>query len=49
MLPKTSFNKFYFSIKNEIDKLDKQLNTISIIEVLSKMGFPNNWIDIKNI
>lgn len=49
MLTKTSFNKFFFSIKNEIDKLDKQLNTISINEVLSKMGFPNNWTDIKSI
>lgn len=49
MLSKTSFNKFFYSIKSEIDKLQKQLHTISIADVLQSMGFPGNWVHIKNI
>lgn len=49
MLSKNSFNKFFYSIKTEVDKLQKQLNTITIDEVLRVMGFPVNWTDIKNI
>lgn len=47
ILSETSFNKFIFSIKAEIEKLEKELVTISIDGVLSEMGFPNNWFDIK--
>lgn len=49
MLSKNSFNKFFYSIKVEIDKLQKQLNTICIDDILQAMGFPENWTDIKNI
>lgn len=49
MLPKTSFNKFFYSVKNEINKLAKQINTIQIESVLGRMGFPGNYIEIKNI
>ncbi|MEL1136079.1 Abi family protein [Desulfitobacterium sp. THU1] len=49
MLPKNSFNKFHSALKTEIDKLDKQLNTISVEDVLDKMGFPRNWITIKGM
>lgn len=48
MLSKTSFNKFYHSIKNEIEKLDRQLNTISINDVTNEMGFPANWKRLKD-
>lgn len=49
MLGRTSFNKFIFSIKSEINKLQKQLKTITIEDILKSMGFPVNWIDIKSI
>ncbi|MDU4847539.1 Abi family protein [Clostridium sp.] len=49
MLSKTSFNKFFYAIKAEIDRLKKQLNTITIDEVLQAMGFPQNWLDIKTV
>ena len=49
ILSKTSFNKFIYSIKGEIEKLGKELVTISIDDVLSEMGFPSNWFDIKSI
>lgn len=49
MLSKNSFNKFCTSIKTEIDKTQRQLNTIVIDDVLKSMGFPQNWLDIKNI
>lgn len=49
MLSKTSFGKFYYSVKHEIAKLEKQLTTITIDDVLHEMGFPKNWGQIKNI
>lgn len=49
MLPKKSFNKFYFGLKKLIDNLSKEITTISIDDVLQKMGFPRNWSDIKAI
>ena len=49
MLNKTSFNKFFFSLKEQVDRLDKNIHTISIDDVLAKMGFPSNWESIKNI
>lgn len=49
MLTKTSFDKFLYSIKSEINKMQKQLKTIRIEEVLKSMGFPLNWMDIKDV
>lgn len=49
MLPKTSFNKFFYAVKSEIERLEKQLKTIIIDDVFRKMGFPTNWMDIKTI
>ncbi|WP_152804306.1 Abi family protein [Alkalibaculum sporogenes] len=49
VLSKTSFNRSFYAIKTEIEKLEKQLNTIEIGDVLLEMGFPKNWYAIKNI
>ena len=49
MLSKTSFGKFYFLVKSEITKLEKQLTTVAISDVLHEMGFPKNWSQIKKI
>ncbi len=42
MLSKSSFNKFCFALKHEIEEVDKKLQTIEIETILQKMGFPSN-------
>lgn len=49
MLSKTSFDKFFLSLKKQIELLDGNLHTISLDTVLYQMGFPANWIDIQLI
>lgn len=49
MLSENSFNKFLDSIKSESNQIQSQLKTISINDILKSMGFPLNWIDIKDI
>lgn len=49
MLPKSSFNKFFSSLKKLIKSLDGNIHAISIEIVLYKMGFPSNWKDIQSI
>lgn len=36
-------------IKDATELLTKQLNVISIDEILNKMGFPVNWLDLRLI
>lgn len=49
MLSENSFNKFLDSIRSESNQIQSQLKTISINDILKGMGFPLNWIDIKDI
>lgn len=49
MLPKSSFNKFFSSLKKLIKSLAKNIHTIPIEIILYKMGFPSNWEDIHSI
>jgi abortive infection bacteriophage resistance protein len=49
MLSENSFNKFLDSIKLESTKIQSQLKTIGIDDILKSMGFPLNWMDIRNI
>ncbi len=49
MLPKSSFNKFFFALKKEISSLEKKLRKVGINVILREMGFPSNWMDIKEI
>jgi abortive infection bacteriophage resistance protein len=49
MLPKKDFNKFVYSIKSLFDRLDKSFHTISVDDIRNTMGFPTNWMDIKNV
>lgn len=49
MLSKSNFNKFFSSLKQEIDKLNRQLHTVGVNDVLKEMGFPSNWGQIKSI
>ncbi|MGE7022013.1 Abi family protein [Solibacillus cecembensis] len=46
---KTDFNKMFTEIKYAVELLDNNLKTILLDEVLDKMGFPNNWKDIKKV
>ena len=49
MLNKECFNEFADRIRWELDNLTGKLHTISITDVLIKMGFPSNWYDIKHL
>lgn len=49
MLDKKTFNKFFSSIKKLFENLEKHIKTIATEQIRQKMGFPNNWYDIKNI
>lgn len=49
MLSKSDFNDFLRALDIEFKKLSKQLKVINLTDVQNKMGFPNSWLDIKNI
>ena len=49
MLQFSEFKAMMFEIENCISTLDYNLKTISIKDVLNRMGFPNNWKDISGI
>lgn len=49
LLQFNEFKSMVFEIENCITALDYNLKTISIKDVLNKMGFPSNWKDIANI
>ena len=43
LLQRKEFNEFYSNIIESIEKLEKQVSTIKIDQVLYKMGFPKNY------
>lgn len=49
MLKKTELKEFISAMNKSIEKLQKQINSISIEDVLQKMGYPNNWKDLIKI
>lgn len=49
LLPKKAFNKFFYSLKALIDKLPGSIQTIPSTDVLAELGFPPNWMQIKDI
>lgn len=49
LLDKTKFNSMIIEMENAIQTLHYNLKTISIRDVLNRMGFPENWKDLKNI
>lgn len=46
LLPSKEFKVFVNQIKKLVTKLEKNLHSISITDVLNCMGFPQNWEDI---
>lgn len=49
LLSKSDLNDFVSSMKNALNKLQRQLNTISIIDVMSVMGYGTNWMKITEL
>lgn len=49
MLTEDEFKDFFYQIGYEIDILDSKVNTIPLNAILNKIGFPNNFRDIKEI
>jgi abortive infection bacteriophage resistance protein len=49
LLEKKDYKALFSALRKEIYNLAKELNTITIDDVYLKMGFPQNWEDIKNI
>lgn len=49
LLDKPKFNNMIIEMENAIQTLNYNLNTINIMDVLKRMGFPENWKNLKNI
>ncbi len=49
LLEKEQFHEFYKNIIVNIEKLDKEIVSISINKILYKMGFPKNYKELMNI
>jgi len=49
MLQKEDFTNMTYELENTIETLNYNLHTITINDVLNRMGFPANWMDIANI
>ena len=46
LLNKTDLKEFISSMKTVFNKLEKQLHTISATDIMSIMGFDNNWTNL---
>jgi abortive infection bacteriophage resistance protein len=49
MLNDKDFHNFINEVSYEIDYLTGRVKTVSIESILDKVGFPDNWRDIRNI
>jgi len=49
MLSNEEFSNMIEEIRHNLDNLDMNLHTIKLDKVLDRMGFPINYLDIKNI
>ena len=49
LLPKNTFMKLVSSIYKQLNALSNNLHTIVIDDVMSKLGLPSNWLQIKTI
>ena len=49
MLNKKEFSQLANEINNEINGLANHINIVSIDAVLEKIGFPSNWLEVKDI
>ena len=49
MLSKDDFDEMIIEISREVENLDKIVNTVPLDTILNRIGFPNNWKDIKEL
>ncbi len=49
MLTTDEFTEFIYEISYEIDILDEKVDSVPLNTILNRIGFPDNWRDIKNI
>ena len=49
MLTEEEFREFAYELGYEIDVLDGRVDTVPLISILNRIGFPENWRDIINI
>lgn len=49
MLPKSTFNKFFYAQRRLLDDLEKMLSVIDVRVVEKSMGFPENWQKIREL
>jgi len=49
LLREKEFEELIEEIKYEVEELDEIVDTVSLESILNKIGFPNNWYDIKNL
>lgn len=48
MLRKDDFNTMIEEIKREVNLLDEAINVVPLDTILNRIGFPDNWYDIKD-
>lgn len=49
LLKEAEFEEMIEEIKLEVDILDDNINVIPLSNILTKIGFPSNWYDIKDL
>ena len=49
MLTEEQFSDLRGELSYEIDKLDGKVDTVPLISILNRIGFPENWRDIEDI
>lgn len=49
MLQKNDFSKMIDEIKKAVEDLDLVVDTVPLETILNRIGFPNNWYDIKGM
>lgn len=49
MLTEEQFSDLIGEISYEIDKLDGKVDTVPLMSILNRIGFPENWRDIEDI
>ena len=49
MLSETEFRDLIHEINYELDVLNGKVNSVSIVAILKKIGFPINWTDILDL
>lgn len=49
MLSKDDFDEMIIELNREVEKLDKIVNTVPLDTILNRIGFPDNWLEIKEL